>query len=65
MINLNGYGRKRPWPNLSHYTGICLEELKKATKNLSQDSRFSGRDLKPKRPEYEALTATFGFDKLV
>jgi hypothetical protein len=27
--------RKRSWPNLRYYHGICLEELRKTKKNLS------------------------------
>jgi hypothetical protein len=26
------YGRKRSWPNLSEYTSICQEGMKKSTK---------------------------------
>jgi hypothetical protein len=40
--------------NLRHYSGIFLKELRKTTKNLSQDSRSSGRDLNPGPPKYEA-----------
>jgi hypothetical protein len=32
-------GRKQLWTNLTYYPGICLEALRKTTKNLSQDSR--------------------------
>jgi hypothetical protein len=35
---MKGYGRKRLWPNLRHYSGIFLEGLKKTTKILGQDS---------------------------
>jgi hypothetical protein len=38
----------------SDYLGICLEELRKNTKSLSQDSRSSGRDLNLGPPEYNA-----------
>jgi hypothetical protein len=38
--------------------GICLEGLRKTTKNLSQDSRSPGRDLNPGPPEYEAGVLT-------
>jgi hypothetical protein len=34
IINWKGYGRKRSWRNLRHYPGICLEGLRKTTKNL-------------------------------
>jgi hypothetical protein len=36
---------------LRYYPGICLEGLRETTENLSQDSRSSGRDLKPGLPE--------------
>jgi hypothetical protein len=47
---------------LKYYSGICLEELKKTTKDLSQDSRSPDRDFNPGPPEYEAgmLTMRFG-----
>jgi hypothetical protein len=38
----NGNGRKRSWPNLRYYPRICVEENHE---NLSQDSRFSDRDV--------------------
>jgi hypothetical protein len=31
-MNWKGHGRKRSWPNLWYYLGICLEELRKSTK---------------------------------
>jgi hypothetical protein len=37
----------------NYYLGICLEGLKKTTKNLSHDSQSQGRDLNPGPPEYE------------
>jgi hypothetical protein len=40
--------------NIRHYPGICLEGLRKTMRNLSQDSRFQGRDLNPERFKYEA-----------
>jgi hypothetical protein len=43
---------------LRYYPGIGLEELRKTTKNLNQDSRFPGRDLKPGPTEYEAGVLT-------
>jgi hypothetical protein len=39
---------------LIYQSGICLEGLRKTTKNLSQDSRSPGRDLNPRFSEYEA-----------
>jgi hypothetical protein len=67
MINWKGCGRKRSWSDLSHYPEICLEGLRETTRNLSQHSRFPGRDLNPERPEYEGgtLTTTFGKRYLV
>jgi hypothetical protein len=38
---------------LRYYPGIFLEGLRKATKNLRQDSRSPGPDLNPGSPEYE------------
>jgi hypothetical protein len=61
------YGRKRSWPNLRFYPRICLEGLRKATKNLSQDNWSPGEDLKPGPPEYEAgmLTTRLIFSVLI
>jgi hypothetical protein len=36
------------------YVGISLEQLRKTTKHLSQDSQSLGRDLNPEPSEYEA-----------
>jgi hypothetical protein len=38
-MNWKGCRRKRSLPDLRHYWGICLEGLRKTTKNLSQDSK--------------------------
>jgi hypothetical protein len=35
MMNWNGCGRRRSWPNLRYYPSICLEGPKKTTRNLS------------------------------
>jgi hypothetical protein len=43
-----------------YYPGIYLEEPRKNTKNLSHNSRFPGRNLKPGTPEYEAGVSTTG-----
>jgi hypothetical protein len=32
------------WPILRYYPGICLEDLRKAMKNLSQDSQHPGQN---------------------
>jgi hypothetical protein len=52
MMNneLEGYRRKRSWPNLWYYPWICLDRLRKNTKNLSQDSRSPSRYLNPGPP---------------
>jgi hypothetical protein len=58
MMNWKGCKRKRLWPNARHYLGICLEELRKTTKDLSDDSRSPGLRLISGPPEYatEVLT---------
>jgi hypothetical protein len=38
-----------------NYKKICLEKLKKLTKDFSQYSRFQNRDFKSMPPEYEAM----------
>jgi hypothetical protein len=43
---------------LRYYPGICLEELRKTMKSLSQDSRSQGRDLNPGPPECEGVLKT-------
>jgi hypothetical protein len=43
---------------LKGYPGIFLEELRKTTKNLSQESRLPGRDLILVTTEYEAGVLT-------
>jgi hypothetical protein len=54
MMNGERFGRKRLSSNLKHYPGICLEGLRRTTKNLNQYSWSPGRDLKQGHPEYEA-----------
>jgi hypothetical protein len=51
-MNWEVYGRKRSWPNLRHYHGICLPGLSKSTKILSQVSRSPGRDATIKIVQY-------------
>jgi hypothetical protein len=58
MMNWKGYGRKRSWPDWRYYPGICLERLRKTTKNLSQDIPSMGRDLNAGPPEYEVGVLT-------
>jgi hypothetical protein len=60
MNNWKGCGRKRSWPNLRYYHGICLEGVRKNTKTFSQDSRSPGRDLSQIHPIYEAGVLTTG-----
>jgi hypothetical protein len=52
-MNWKGYGRKWMGPNLRYYPEISPEVLRKPSKNLSQDSGSSGRDLNPESPECE------------
>jgi hypothetical protein len=54
MMNCKGCGKKLSWRTLMYYAGICLEELRKTTRNLRQNSRSSDRDLNLELPEYEA-----------
>jgi hypothetical protein len=39
---------------LRHYPRIRPEGQRKTTKNISQEIRYSGQDLNPGHPEYEA-----------
>lgn len=49
---------KWPWTNLTYYLGICLEGLRKAIKELTQDSRPPERDLNLGPPEYKSQVLT-------
>jgi hypothetical protein len=49
-MNRKGSGRKRSRPNLSYYSGIRLEGLRKTTKKLHQHSRSPG-------PRFERRTS--------
>jgi hypothetical protein len=31
-MDMKGFGKKRPWPNIRYNPGICLEGLRKTTK---------------------------------
>jgi len=48
---------KRPWPNLRHHSGICLEGLRQISKGFSLDNRCSVeiRTLKPSNYQLEAF----------
>jgi hypothetical protein len=54
MINCKGCERSGRGLILRYYPRIFLERPSNSTKNLSQDSRSSTRDLKLGPPEYEA-----------
>jgi hypothetical protein len=43
---------------LRYYPGICLEGLRKAMRNLDQDSQSLGLRTKPGSPEYGILVLT-------
>jgi hypothetical protein len=58
MVNWEGCGRKLSWSNLKLHPRVFLKGLKKATKNLSQDSQTPGRDLKPGHPKHETGVLT-------
>jgi hypothetical protein len=56
LIGLLNNELERTWRAVicvMYYTSICLNGLKKATKNLSQDSRSPDRDLNPEPVEYK------------
>jgi hypothetical protein len=59
-MNWKGCGRKRSWPNLRYYPGICLEGLGKPRKTSVMIASL--RDLNLGPPEYEAgvLTTELG-----
>jgi hypothetical protein len=44
--------------SLRYSPGICLEALRRTTKNINQDSRSPGRDLYPGLPEHEGVLTT-------
>jgi hypothetical protein len=43
---------------LRYYPGICLEGLRKITKNLSQDNQCQGTDMNPGPSEHEVGVST-------
>jgi hypothetical protein len=54
MVNWNGCGRRRSWPNLRYCVSIYLDGLMKTTNTFSQDSRSPGQDLNLGPLDYEA-----------
>jgi hypothetical protein len=58
FMNWKRCRRKQSCPNLWDYPSICLEGLRKTTKNLSQDSQSLGWDLNHGPPKYEAGVLT-------
>lgn len=52
-----GYERKRPWPNIRHYSGICLWVLRKIIE-VCQDSCFPAETWTPGLPETEGCVIT-------
>jgi hypothetical protein len=50
MMNWKGFGRKQLWPNQGT---ICLEEMRKPTTNLYQDSWRPGQDSNEEPTEYK------------
>jgi hypothetical protein len=58
-------GRKLSWPILRYYPSICLEGLRKTTKNLNHDSRSAGQYFDPWPPEYEAGVLTTQLEQSV
>jgi len=49
IVNWTWFKRKHSWYNWTYYHGICLDRLRKTTKNLSKDGCFLGWGFK-KRP---------------
>jgi hypothetical protein len=44
LMNWKDRERNRPWPNYRHSPRIWFEELRKTTEELSENSRYPGRD---------------------
>jgi hypothetical protein len=68
-LNWKGYGRKRSWPNLRCYPGICLERLRKTTKNLQSGQPIFGPWFEPgtcwmRSSSGNYLIVTFGWTVL-
>lgn len=55
-----GCWRTLSWPNLRYYIGICLNGLRKTTKNLSQDNRSPTQDLLNMNQDGNHSAAAYG-----
>jgi hypothetical protein len=55
ILNWKGYGRKWSWSNWKYHSGIFLEGLRKATKNLGQSL---DQDLNLGPPKYIGMLTT-------
>jgi hypothetical protein len=51
-MNWKGRRRKRSWPEVNYYPGICLQELRKTAKELSVQLTCGPR-FKLESPEYK------------
>jgi hypothetical protein len=58
MMNRKEFGRKLSWPNFKARSQHSSEGTEENYKNLSQDSRSTGRDLNQGPPEYQAGVLT-------
>jgi hypothetical protein len=43
-MDAKGHGMKRTWSHYRSYSGICLEGVRKTTRNISRVSTYPGRD---------------------
>lgn len=57
-MKCEGRGRRQPWSNLKHCTGISLEGLRKTQEISVRYRRCLGRDLNPALLENEAVLVT-------
>jgi hypothetical protein len=58
MMDCKVFGRKQSWPDFKVLSQHALKENEKTTKNLSQHSLSSGRNLNAGPPEYKAGVLT-------
>jgi hypothetical protein len=61
MLSCNGYGRKQSSLNFNVLSQNLSGKTEENYKNLSQNSQYTGRDLNPGPPEYEAGVLTWMF----